>query len=143
MADARINPNDATLDLEPGGDFKLNQNGGLLLANGWNQIRQRILRRLFTNPKMVLSGNVPVSADYIYHQDYGCGLKRKMGEPFNEDTRRQLESIIVNAVLDDEGVNTSRPPLVNVTQKDDRVYITVLVFLKSGREGTVVFSYQN
>jgi phage baseplate assembly protein W len=53
-----------------GGDLSLSLTGGIALADGTTLTRQRLLRRLMTNP-----------GDYIWHPDYGAGLGRFVGRP--------------------------------------------------------------
>ena len=55
-----------------GNDLNVSATGGLLLADGLEQSKQRILRRLLTNP-----------GDYIWELDYGAGLPSCIGQTLN------------------------------------------------------------
>ncbi|PXX42207.1 hypothetical protein [Aquitalea magnusonii] len=52
-----------------GGDLSTSPTGDLMPVTGVDKGRQRILRRLMTNP-----------GDYIHHPDYGAGLGRFVGD---------------------------------------------------------------
>ncbi|GEM_PF-2669829 len=143
MSDILINPNDRTLDLDWGTDFIASQNGGLVLVGGWAQDRQRILRRILTNPKFTLHDGQPISADYIYDQNYGIGSRRTIGEPFSKTLEKRLRTEIRKGVLVDQGVDTTRDPIITIKEQNHRVYIAVVVFLKTGKSGTIVFNYSN
>ena len=56
---------------EFGADLQAGPTGDLALADGAALGRQRVLRRLLTNP-----------GDYIWHPTYGAGLARFVGHPF-------------------------------------------------------------
>lgn len=53
-----------------GGDLAPGPTGDLAAAAGAALGRQRVLRRLLTNP-----------GDYVWHPDYGAGLARFIGQP--------------------------------------------------------------
>jgi plasmid stabilization system protein ParE len=50
-------------------DFIIAANGDLLVADGDDEVRQRLERRLFTAVK-----------GYVWHPEYGAGLPQKIGE---------------------------------------------------------------
>lgn len=53
-----------------GGDLSPGPTGDLAAVSGAALGRQRVLRRLLTNP-----------GDYVWHSDYGAGLARFIGQP--------------------------------------------------------------
>lgn len=59
-----------------GNDLAFGATGDLLPVDGTVRGQQRVLRRLLTNPA---SGGI--AGDYLWHQDYGCGLPRFVGQP--------------------------------------------------------------
>jgi len=61
----------ADLWLEWGDDFQVDATGDLLIADGDDEVRQRLERRLFT----AVQG-------YVWHPDYGAGLPQKIGQFF-------------------------------------------------------------
>lgn len=60
-----------------GGDLSIGPTGDLAAADGFEEVKQRLLRRLLTNP-----------AAYIFHRDYGAGLARHIGSLLNEAALR-------------------------------------------------------
>ena len=58
----------ADMSLEFGTDLLLSPSGDLVMAEGDNLTRQRILRRLLTAVRA-----------YVRHQDYGAGLPQRIG----------------------------------------------------------------
>lgn len=58
----------ADASLEWGGDFTIAANGDLLLTDGADMTRQRIIRRLFTGV-----------GRYIWELNYGAGLLQRIG----------------------------------------------------------------
>jgi hypothetical protein len=59
-----------------GGDLSLSATGDLQAVDSTTMGQQRVLRRLLSN-----SANLAreMSADYIWHQDYGASLPREVG----------------------------------------------------------------
>lgn len=51
-----------------GGDLAISPTGDLATADNFEEVKQRLLRRLLTNP-----------AAYLFHRDYGAGLARHIG----------------------------------------------------------------
>lgn len=85
-----------------GEDLVLSANGGLLLVDGSEAVRQRVIRRLLTN-----------SRDLLFHLDYGAGLPAKVGET----TRvANLEAVVRSQILREAGVAQDPPPEVVVTE---------------------------
>ena len=64
-----------------GSDLNLSATGGLLTADGLEQSKQRVLRRLLTNPAQYdTSGNVITPGDYLWQPHYGAGLPSYVGQ---------------------------------------------------------------
>src|SRR5436190_392695 len=56
-----------------GSDLTVSANGDLLVADGLEESKQRVLRRLLTNPR-----------DYLWEPLYGAGLPSYIGLPLDE-----------------------------------------------------------
>lgn len=84
-----------------GGDIALSSSGDLLLAEGSEAGRQRVLRRLLSN-----------QADLLFHLEYGAGLPKQVGEVTSPAT---LESIVRTQMLDEAVVESDPPPVVSVS----------------------------
>jgi hypothetical protein len=89
---------------EWGSDLAVGNGGDLALATGSDVIKQRVCRRLLTNP-----------ADYLWSLDYGGGLGQFVGLPAN---RADIEAIIVNQLLLETAVPTTPDPQVTITSAD-------------------------
>jgi hypothetical protein len=90
----------ADLDLEWYSDFTLTPAGDLNLAEGDDQVRQRIERRLFT----AVQG-------YLWHLEYGAGLPQKVGQSWSA---WQIAAIVRGQMQLEESVAQSPPPVVTV-----------------------------
>lgn len=62
----------AGISHQVGSDLSLGPTGDLAAADGLDLGKQRVLRRLLTNP-----------GDYIWNLDYGAGLPALVGQPAN------------------------------------------------------------
>ena len=88
--------------LEWNNDFVVSPSGGLVLVDGDDEARQRLMRRLCT-----------AVIGYIWHPEYGAGLPQKIGDPW-EPT--EIEAICRDQVNMETSVATFPPPLVNVAE---------------------------
>ena len=84
-----------------GNDLSLSAAGDLAVATGSQLGRQRVLRRLLTNP-----------GDYIWHQDYGAGLPAKVG---SLATSAELRGLVLSQILLEAAVAQDPAPVVTVT----------------------------
>ncbi len=136
-------PNTWAFDLEPGGDFKLAPNGGLLVVTGWDKLRQALLRELLTNPQLSLPSGINVPADYLFDSSYGIGISQYVDELEISSLMGALKASIQNAVYncDDPQVDTSQQPAITfLTSAQGDIFVEVLVPLKAGTPGKLIFS---
>lgn len=82
-------------------DLKPSGTGDLALSSGMDMSRERVLRRLLTNP-----------GDYPFHPTYGAGLARMVGD--TADVGR-IKATIRGQMLLEEGVAQQPEPQVSVT----------------------------
>jgi hypothetical protein len=131
------------ISLEYGGDFQLNQNGGLQSATGWTGVRQRLTRAFLTNPLTNNVGQGPLPPDYIYHPNYGTGAQRDIGEHV---TNAQLSAIVAKlqqSAAQDPAVDQSVPVQVSVNQNAfQQISLSAYVTLQDKTSGTVLFTVQ-
>src|SRR5579883_1081608 len=112
-----------------------------MLAQGCDQVRQRIIRRLLTNPEFQLADGTQVPAGYIFNPDYGEGFRRLVGEPASEDLQNRVIARVNSAVLIDQSVDASNPPLISFFQTPrGELYVSIIVSLKTQQQGTIVLS---
>ncbi len=88
--------------LEWNNDFRVSPQGGLVLVDGDDEARQRLMRRLCTAVK-----------GYIWHPEYGAGLPQKIGDPWQPT---QIESICREQVNQESSVALNPPPIVGVAE---------------------------
>lgn len=95
------------------GDCSAAANGDLLTSSGTERSKQRILRRLLTNPAQKdASGNVVVPGDYIFHPDYGAGLPRLVGSLASP---AEIRALIRGQMLTEASVASNPAPDITVT----------------------------
>jgi hypothetical protein len=82
-------------------DLSFGLTADLQLANGSEAGRQRVLRRLLTNP-----------GDYFAHPTYGAGLPAKVG---SLATAAELQALVLSQMLQEQAVAQDPPPSVSVT----------------------------
>lgn len=95
----------------PGGDLEVASAGDLRTASGSNRAKQRILRRLLTNP-----------GDYLFHPEYGAGLGKKVGEPVRPGEWRTL---IRGQMLLEDSVASHPPPVVKLALIQNGVSVSL------------------
>jgi phage baseplate assembly protein W len=84
----------------------------LALATGVALGRQRVLRRLLTNP-----------GDYIWQPDYGAGLGRFVGQPAAPE---RIRAVVRSQIFRERSVARSPEPVVEVQAGDDgRVFVAI------------------
>lgn len=94
-----------------GGDLDSSSTGDLRTASAGNRTKQRILRRLLTNP-----------GDYLFHPEYGAGLGKKIGEAVISG---EWKALISGQMLLEEAVASHPPPVVNLTQIEGGVSVSI------------------
>lgn len=77
-------------------DIRLSATGDLLLVGHTELSRQRVLRRLLTNP-----------GDLIFHLDYGAGLPSQIGETTSSSG---VETIVRRQMFREDAVSQDPPP---------------------------------
>ncbi len=88
-----------------GDDLSLSPTGSLSPVEGIERGKQRILRRLITNP-----------GDYLFHTNYGAGLGRYVGALTNVP---EIISLIRGQILLEDCVAKKPKPVISVTPSND------------------------
>lgn len=128
------------LYLEFGGDLTLNQNGGLQMAVGWDEARQRIERGILTSPADNVPGVGPLPPDYIFEPEYGAGAPRLVGQNMTSKELAKLTQAIAQIVMADPSVDSTIPPNVSATQAGFQSYlVTINLTLADQTPGSIVF----
>jgi len=85
-----------------GNDLQLSASGGIQETSGVEASRQRIARRLITNP-----------GDYIFHPEYGAGIPAYIGRLASQN---EIKAVVLGQVLLESTVSKTTQPIVNVSQ---------------------------
>lgn len=80
------------------GDLLTSATGDLLTVASVDESRQRILRRLLTNP-----------GDYLWQPGYGAGLPAQIGQPLNQNA---LRTLVRSQMLLEQSVSQNPAPQV-------------------------------
>jgi hypothetical protein len=94
-----------------GSDLTASPTGDLLPVTGIERGKQRVLRRLMTNP-----------GDYIQHPDYGAGLGAKVGDLLNVS---EWQALIKGQMLLEACVAQDPPPQVAVSAIDGGAAVSI------------------
>lgn len=94
-----------------GGGLEGSATGDLRTASGSERVKQRILRRLLTNP-----------GDYVFHPEYGAGLGKKIGETVRPG---EWKALISGQMLREETVASHPSPEVKLTLIQGGVSVSV------------------
>lgn len=95
-----------------GGDLEPSSTGDLRTALGSVRTKQRILRRLLTNP-----------GDYLFHPEYGAGLGKKVGEAVQPG---EWKALISGQMLLEEAVAHYPPPVVKLVLIEGGVSVSIV-----------------
>lgn len=118
--------------------FLLTPSGSIQTATGWDAYRQRVVRRIITNPAQQLPDGTFTPADYVFVPSFGVGLGSLVDQPFSADNLADTERRISLGVLADPETNSSVPPNIifqrpNVSQLNIFISATTV----SGQSGTI------
>jgi len=94
-----------------GDDLSLSPTGSLSPVEGMERGKQRILRRLITNP-----------GDYIFHPEYGAGLGRYVGALTNIP---EIISLIRGQILLEDCVMKKPAPVISVTPSNETLSVNI------------------
>jgi len=84
-----------------GDDFSFSARNDLLTVADVDKSKQRILRRLLTNP-----------GDYIWHPQYGAGLQQFIGQSLSSDRFDEIRSLITSQMFLEESVAKAPAPVI-------------------------------
>lgn len=109
-----------------GGDLDTSSTGDVRTASASDRVKQRILRRLLTNP-----------GDYLFHPQYGAGLGKKIGEAVRPG---EWKALISGQMLLEEAVASHPPPLVRLKHIEGGISVSVsFTEAMTGAPETLIF----
>lgn len=130
--------NPLTQYLDWNSDAILTPAGSIQSASGWDIVRQRIVRRMLTNPAQTLPSGYFTPPDYIFHPKYGIGLASLVDEAEGSQSLAELEQKISKGVLEDTAVDSSAPPSIQFSKPNiNTFWILIGVTLVNGTAGTI------
>lgn len=110
-----------------GSDLSTSPTGDLMPVSDIERGKQRVLRRLLTNP-----------GDYIFHPDYGAGLGQKVGEILNVG---EWTALIRGQMLLEDCVASQPAPTISLKSIQDGVTVSIAYTdAPSGQPATLSFS---
>jgi len=131
----------AILYLEYGGDLQLTSGGQMMMATGWDEVRQSIERELLTNPNQTLSDGTKVVADYIYDTTFGEGLGSHVDLPFTQAILARVQQKVYRVLKRNPNVVLNGLPTITATQiSPNIVNLLIAVPLQNGATGSINFS---
>ena len=126
-------------------DFILTPGGDLQTAQGWDQTRQRIVRKVLTNSHQQLPDGTFTQADYIFQPEFGLGLGAQVLQLFSKfkapnAATHSFRQKVTQAVLSEPPpVDPGTPPVIRFSDPQYRTKeIFITVFLNAGRQGQIV-----
>jgi hypothetical protein len=130
--------NGADFSLDFNSDLMVTPSGSIQPAVGWTRVRQRITRRIITNPARRLPDQTFTPADDVFNQDFGIGLGSLVDQALNQNYESEVERKIAQGVLEDEDVNTTIPPSIVFERPNPAtLWIVIGVTLLTGQPGTI------
>ena len=110
-----------------GGDLQLSATGDLARVSNADRSKQRVLRRLLTNP-----------GSYLTHANYGAGVPASVGKILD---LAKTTALIRGQMLMEASVAQSPPPNINVFQITDGVQVDIsYIALPTRQPATLSFS---
>jgi hypothetical protein len=109
-----------------GSDLSPSNSGDLLSVNGLEMGKQRVLRRLLTNP-----------GDYIFHPEYGAGLPQYIGAVMDIP---KITSVIKGQMKLEACVSQNPPPTINISQITNGISVSIS-YIDSGTQQAVYLDF--
>lgn len=105
----------STMYLEWNGDLVLTANGSILMASGWDEVRERIIRRFLTNSAIPLPDGTTTPPDYVFDPLYGLGAGTLIDQNPDANWRANFTRRMREAIVADAAVAPSAVPSINIT----------------------------
>jgi len=131
------------LKLNWGEDLVVNQNGGLVTEDGEDEVVSRIARRILTNSKTILSGEI-IPPDYIFHPQYGLSFRAFVQGKFTDDQKAKIRQVTEQGIKMDAAVDPSLFPVITFSQpRPDILKVQADFWLLDGTKSAIKFSIGN
>ena len=110
-----------------GGDLTVGPSGDINVVPTHTELRQRIIRRLLTNP-----------GDYVWHTGYGAGLGNFVGEPYSQSS---IEGTILSQLQFEALVAQEPAPKIQTGQSPTGSFSSTSVEIHYSILGTTLGDY--
>ena len=124
--------------LEFNQDLILTPSGSIQFAVGWDNVRERIIRNLITNPAQALPDGTQTPADYIWNPSFGLGMGAMVDQNPTPSFLQDLKRRITQAVFTEAQVDPGTTPTIIIQQPTIGTYqVFISVNLANGQVGQV------
>ena len=108
------------LSLPWGSDLAIGPNGDFKGVTDDAATKERIVRRLLTNPIGLDSNGTEVAeCDYHFHPNYGAGTRRYVHGVITQELQQTVQQRVTDQALQEPSVVATPAPVVNVTKTLD------------------------
>jgi hypothetical protein len=129
----------ATIWLEYSIDFGANPNGGLAMAQQWDETRQAFERGMFACPQLTANDGSQIDPDLQYAPTFGAGLGFRIGENPTDQWLSTINGATKYAASQAPGVNPTVPPQVTLSSDQHTQTMTVKLATTVGPQ-TLVYA---
>ena len=126
---------------EVGGDWKVDQFGGIQEATGWDEASQSIQRVLYTNPAEIAPDGTFLGPDYPWEPDFGLGLRRVVGRLESEELQKVITEKCTQACVQNIAVAKNPPPIIQFLLDVHVLSIYIFVTLANNTPGVIAMEY--
>jgi len=121
------------------GDLIIGPNGDFVTVSGPTQTKERIIRRLLTNPlAQDNNGQVTGQCDYVFHPQYGAGARRLVHTVITPELTQTVQQRVTEQALQEPSVVANPAPVVNVKQTPDNLGLAIDAAVATVAGGLVV-----
>ena len=132
-----------TAYLEWNGDLVLTPSGSITMCSGWDEVRERIIRRFLTNSAIRLPDGSTTPPDYVFDPAYGLGAGALIDQNPDAQWRAEFTRRINEAVAADSATDPGAVPSIKITTPYiGAVQVFVGIRLTSGQQGTLSLTIQ-
>lgn len=119
-------------------DLILTPGGSAATCDGWDRVRQRIVRNFLTNSATPLPDGTITPPDYVFSPFYGLGAGALIDQNPDDNYRLDLTRRMRQAALLDTSVDPGAVPTVQIIEPQIGTnVVSVTVKLTNGDTGTV------
>lgn len=126
---------------EVDGDIRLTETGDIETADGFDEVRQCLIRLLVTSPQRRGKDGRYELADYIFAPDFGLGLGREVDEVMTDERFSNLSALIRQAIIENTSFSDEIEPSIVITEFDDNTLQIAASFrTKNGDDQNISFA---